>query len=147
MWPIKKFQNISWSINIYLKFFMVPAKTLRLPPTYLIYGPLMSSLVNGIKSEETLNIHSFEASFFVQWKFKYWISSVTFATFADNTKNVRIGANKKILQFEINVCCIKQTHLFIHNTPILYLLKTTLNEWYWKQLYLHLHVFRPRNIT
>ena len=37
---------------------MVPAKTLRLPPTYLIYGPLMSSLVNGIKSEETLNIHS-----------------------------------------------------------------------------------------
>ena len=136
MWPIKKFQNISWSINIYLKFFMVPAKTLRLPPTYLIYGPLMSSWSN-LKKPLT----------FIQWKFKYWISSVTFATFADNTKNVRIGANKKILQFEINVCCIKQTHLFIHNTPILYLLKTILNEWYWKQLYLHLHVFRPRNIT
>ena len=45
---------------------MVPAKTLRLPPTYLIYGPLMSSLVNVIESEETLNIHSFEALFFVQ---------------------------------------------------------------------------------
>ena len=29
--PSKIFKNISWFINIYLKYFMAPTKTLRLP--------------------------------------------------------------------------------------------------------------------
>ena len=36
----KVLKNISWPINICLKYFMTPTKTLRTPPpTYLIYGP------------------------------------------------------------------------------------------------------------
>ena len=42
--PSKILKNISWPINICLKYFMNPTKTLQLPPpvplTYLIYGPL-----------------------------------------------------------------------------------------------------------
>ena len=39
--PSKILKNFSWPINICLKYFMVPTKTLRLPPpTYLMYGPL-----------------------------------------------------------------------------------------------------------
>ena len=30
--PSKNFKNISWSINIWLKYFMTPEKTLRAPP-------------------------------------------------------------------------------------------------------------------
>ena len=39
--PSKIFKNISWPINICLKYFMAPAKVLQPPPpTYLMYGPL-----------------------------------------------------------------------------------------------------------
>ena len=38
--PSKILKNISWPINICLKYFMAPTKILRpLPPTYLMYGP------------------------------------------------------------------------------------------------------------
>ena len=38
--PSKILKNISWPINICLKYFIAPTKTLRLPPpTYLMYGP------------------------------------------------------------------------------------------------------------
>ena len=38
--PSKILKNISWPINICLKYFITPMKTLRPPPpTYLIYGP------------------------------------------------------------------------------------------------------------
>ena len=38
--PSKILKNISWPINICLKYFITPMKTLRSPPpTYLIYGP------------------------------------------------------------------------------------------------------------
>ena len=40
--PSKMLKNISWPINICLKYFMTPTKTLHLPlPTYLMYGPLL----------------------------------------------------------------------------------------------------------
>ena len=39
--PSKILKNISWPINICLKYFMTPTKTLCPPPTYLIYGPLI----------------------------------------------------------------------------------------------------------
>ena len=43
--PSKNLKNISWPINISLKYFMVPTKTLRSPrPTYLMYGPLYKVL-------------------------------------------------------------------------------------------------------
>ena len=32
-------KNISWPINMCLKYFMAPQKTLWPPPTYLMYGP------------------------------------------------------------------------------------------------------------
>ena len=36
----KILKNISWSINICLKYFMTSTKTLSpSPPTYLMYGP------------------------------------------------------------------------------------------------------------
>ena len=40
--PSKMLKNISWPINICLKYFMTPTKTLHLhPPSYiLMYGPL-----------------------------------------------------------------------------------------------------------
>ena len=38
--PSKVLKNISWLIIICLKYFMTPTKTLRPPPTYLMYGPL-----------------------------------------------------------------------------------------------------------
>ena len=45
--PSKILKNISWPINICLKYFMTPTKTLCLPlpcppppGTYLMYGPL-----------------------------------------------------------------------------------------------------------
>ena len=38
--PPKILKNISWPINICLKYFMTPIKTLPPPPpTYLMYGP------------------------------------------------------------------------------------------------------------
>ena len=37
--PSKSLKNISWPINIYLKYFMTPTKTLGRPLTYLMYGP------------------------------------------------------------------------------------------------------------
>ena len=38
--PSKILKNISWPINICLKYFIVPTKTLRPPlPTYLMYSP------------------------------------------------------------------------------------------------------------
>ena len=42
--PSKILKNISWPINISLKYFMTPTKTLQPPPpipppTYLMYGP------------------------------------------------------------------------------------------------------------
>ena len=39
----QKFLNkyISWLINICLKYFMAPAKTLHPPPIYLMYCPLL----------------------------------------------------------------------------------------------------------
>ena len=40
--PSKILKNISWLINICLKYFMVPTKTLQPPPTYLMYSPLYS---------------------------------------------------------------------------------------------------------
>ena len=42
--PLKILKNISWPINICLKYFMAPTKTGRpppLPPTYLMYDPLI----------------------------------------------------------------------------------------------------------
>ena len=39
--PSKILKNISWIINICLKYFMTPTKTHRPPPpSYLMYGPL-----------------------------------------------------------------------------------------------------------
>ena len=39
--PSKILKNMSWPINICLKYYMAPAKTLQPPPpTYLMYGPL-----------------------------------------------------------------------------------------------------------
>ena len=42
--PSKILKNISWPINIWLKHFMAPTKTIGPPPppppTYLMYGPL-----------------------------------------------------------------------------------------------------------
>ena len=38
--PSKILKNISWPINICLKYFMVPTKTLRPPLLPLLYGPL-----------------------------------------------------------------------------------------------------------
>ena len=41
--PSKILKNLSWAINICLKYFMTPTKTFRPPPlpppTYLMYGP------------------------------------------------------------------------------------------------------------
>ena len=37
--PSKILKNISWSINICLKYFMAPQKPSALPPTYLMYSP------------------------------------------------------------------------------------------------------------
>ena len=37
--PSKILKNISWTINICLKYFIAPTKALRLPPKYLMYGP------------------------------------------------------------------------------------------------------------
>ena len=40
--PSKILRNFSWLINIYLKYYMTPTKTLRAPsppPRYLMYGP------------------------------------------------------------------------------------------------------------
>ena len=40
--PPKSLKNISWPINICLKYFMAPTKTHRItpsPPTCLTYGP------------------------------------------------------------------------------------------------------------
>ena len=42
----KILKNISWPINICLKYFMTPTKTLHTPPpppTYLMYSPLALS--------------------------------------------------------------------------------------------------------
>ena len=38
---IMKIENISWPINICVKYFMTPTKSIRplAPPTYLMYGP------------------------------------------------------------------------------------------------------------
>ena len=46
--PSKNLKNISWPINIRLKYFMTSTETLRAPPpTYLMYGPLhYISMVN-----------------------------------------------------------------------------------------------------
>ena len=38
--PSKTLKNISWPINICLKYFMAPTKTIHPPITYLMYGPL-----------------------------------------------------------------------------------------------------------
>ena len=43
--PSKILKNISWTINICLKYFMITIKTFQTrpappPPTYLMYGPL-----------------------------------------------------------------------------------------------------------
>ena len=50
--PSKILENISWPINICLKYFMAPTKTLCLPlpapPTYLMYGPVVRYL-NSIR--------------------------------------------------------------------------------------------------
>ena len=43
--PSKILKNISWLINICLKYFMTPTKTLRPPPTYLMHGPLTMHMV------------------------------------------------------------------------------------------------------
>ena len=45
--------NISWTINICLKYFMTATKTLRPLPTYLMYGPSTNPLDSGRK----LNAH------------------------------------------------------------------------------------------
>ena len=51
--PSKDFNNISWPINICLKYFMAPTKTLR-PPSYirnvrpLTTPPNCNSLVNKL---------------------------------------------------------------------------------------------------
>ena len=43
--PSKFLKNVSWPINICLKYFMTPTKTLwPPPPTYLIYGPLLDNI-------------------------------------------------------------------------------------------------------
>ena len=53
--PSKILKNISWPINICLKYFMAPTKTLRpppLPPTYLMYVPLY----NNFKKPKSSNV-------------------------------------------------------------------------------------------
>ena len=37
-------KNITWLINICLKYFMIPTKILQAHPTYLMYGPLLVTL-------------------------------------------------------------------------------------------------------
>ena len=46
MWPIKNFEKKFMAINICLKYFMTPTKTLWHPPTYLMYGSLHSYLLD-----------------------------------------------------------------------------------------------------
>ena len=38
--PSKILKNISWPIDICVKYFMTPRKLSGPPPTYLMYGPL-----------------------------------------------------------------------------------------------------------
>ena len=38
----KTLKNISWPINICLKYFMTPINTHCVPPTYLMYGPCIN---------------------------------------------------------------------------------------------------------
>ena len=54
--PSKILKNVSWPINICLKYFMTPTKTLwpPLPPTYLMYGPLIEYIDNYSKKSERL---------------------------------------------------------------------------------------------
>ena len=44
--PSKILKNISWPINICLKYFMALTKTFGAPPTYLMYGPLVCRLMD-----------------------------------------------------------------------------------------------------
>ena len=44
--PSKILKNISLPINICLKYFMTPTKTLRPPPTYLMYRPLLAQMLS-----------------------------------------------------------------------------------------------------
>ena len=84
--PSKLLKNISWPINIRLKYFMTPKKTLRSPspPTYLMYGPSVPSVILhgncnfslkdfiGITIKETWvfgMVLAESLSCFVQWNF------------------------------------------------------------------------------
>ena len=49
--PSNIFKNISWPIDICLRYFMNPAKTLRPPPAYLMYGPYVN--VNNLDFYES----------------------------------------------------------------------------------------------
>ena len=55
--PSKNFTNISWTINIWLKYFITPAKTLQLAPTYLMYSPSSTEkLTTPITTDNSLSL-------------------------------------------------------------------------------------------
>ena len=47
--PSKILKNISWPIHICLKYFMIPTKALRPPPTYVMYGPLNAIICKHVE--------------------------------------------------------------------------------------------------
>ena len=54
--PSKNFTNISWTINIWLKYFITPAKTLQPAPTYLMYSPSSTEkLTTPITTDDSLS--------------------------------------------------------------------------------------------
>ena len=53
--PLKILKNISWPINICLKYFMTPTKTLR-SPSYILYVRSLIWMFNSIRSYRKINI-------------------------------------------------------------------------------------------
>ena len=56
--PSKILKNISWSINICLKYFMTPQKPSDPPSIYLMYGPLDQFYITNCKILTVLEIAS-----------------------------------------------------------------------------------------
>ena len=48
LWPVKNFENISWLINICLKYFMTPAKTHCPSRTYAMCCPLCVTKIQNV---------------------------------------------------------------------------------------------------
>ena len=57
--PSKILKNISWPINLCLKYFMTPTKTLR-PPSYILN---VQSLSSGTLKQKSLNLRKKSSKF------------------------------------------------------------------------------------